>query len=518
MSTEESLREQRVRKLQELRARGLDPYANDFVVDTPVAAFVKRYGGESSNDVLSQVTTRHAVAGRVMAVNVFGKACFLRIQDGTTDELGPDGQPVGRLQLFVQKNKVGDETYELLKQLDLGDFVGAIGTPMRTKTGELSLSAESFRILTKTLRPLPEKWHGLSDLETRYRQRYLDLISNERSRFVFRARSRILNHLRQFFIERGFLEVETPMMQAIAGGAAARPFVTHHNTLDMDLYLRIAPELYLKRLVVGGFERVFEINRNFRNEGISTFHNPEFTMLEFYQAYATYKELMDIGEELLSGVAQAVLGTTEVKWGDYDISLKKPFARLTMMEAIAKHGGPSVEELRDPAKAMARAKAAGLEVDGQPHGHVIVALFERYAEPKLVQPTFIYDFPASVSPLARKQANNPDFVDRFELFVAGRELANAFSELNDPMDQEQRFRDQLLQRQAGDAEAHPPDMDYVLALEHGMPPTGGFGLGIDRLVMLLTGSTSIRDVILFPLLRPEQVALQRPEQGESESK
>ncbi len=493
---------QRAHKVEALRQMGHDPFANDFKVDTSIAAFVRQYGGIKEKEALAEIKTRHAVAGRLMAKNNFGKAGFLRIQDGSSDELGPDGTPVGRLQLFFQKNRVGEANYELDKQLDIGDFIGVVGTPMRTKTGELTLAVDELRILTKALRPLPEKWHGLTDVETRYRQRYLDLIANEESRRVFRTRSRVIDWLRRFFIDRGFLEVETPMMHVIAGGAAARPFVTHHNTLDLDLYLRIAPELYLKRLVVGGFERVFEINRNFRNEGISTFHNPEFTMLEFYQAYATYLDLMDIGEDMLSGVATGVLGTTDVNLGGHSISLAKPFERLTMLEAIAKHGGPAPDDARNPERASAVLRELGHDPSGQSAGQLVVMLFEHFAESKLIQPTFIYDFPADVSPLARKKPADPWFVDRFELFVAGRELANAFSELNDPVDQKRRFEQQLAQKAAGDEEAHAMDEDYVRALEHGMPPTGGFGLGIDRLVMLLTGSPSIRDVILFPLLRP----------------
>jgi lysyl-tRNA synthetase class 2 len=502
MTERDELYEQRARKLAELRARGIDPYANDFKVDTRVADFVRAYGAEPSSEVLQQKGVKHAIAGRLMAINTFGKAVFLRIQDATVDEAGPGGEPVGRLQLFVQKNKVGDEQFDLLKLLDLGDFVGAVGTPMRTKTGELTLHVEQLRLLTKTLRPLPEKWHGLSDLETRYRQRYLDLIANPDARKVFRARSRLVDFMRRYFIDRDFLEVETPMMQPIAGGAAARPFVTHHNTLGIDLYLRIAPELYLKRLVVGGFERVFEINRNFRNEGISTFHNPEFTMLEFYKAYADYLELMDIGEELISGAAQAVLGTTQVTFGDSTISLARPFARMTMMQAVEAHGGPKAAELAVADTAIAAARAAGADPKGLTHGSAVVFLFEHHAERKLIQPTFIYDFPLEVSPLSRKKPSNPSLVDRFELYVAGRELANAFSELNDPEDQRQRFEAQLAQKAAGDEEAHAMDEDYVRALEHGMPPTGGFGLGVDRFTMLLTGSQSIRDVILFPQLRP----------------
>jgi lysyl-tRNA synthetase class 2 len=502
MTQRDELFEQRARKTEELRARGVDPYANDFKVDTRVADFVRAYGPQPSGEALESLGVQHRLAGRLMALNTFGKAVFLRIQDGTLDEPGSDGEPVGRLQLFVQKNRVGEAQFALVKSLDLGDFIGAAGSPMRTKTGELTLRVDELRLLTKTLRPLPEKWHGLSDLETRYRQRYLDLIVNPESRHVFRVRSRLVDYLRRYFIDRGFIEVETPMMQPIAGGAAARPFVTHHNALDIDLYLRIAPELYLKRLVVGGFERVFEINRNFRNEGLSTVHNPEFTMLEFYKAYSDYLELMDIGEELVSGAAEAVLGKTDVSFAEHAISLARPYRRMTMLEAIGAHGGPSARELQEPETAVALARAAGAEGESLGHGAAIVHLFEHYAERRLIQPTFIYDFPLEVSPLSRQKNADPFFVDRFELYIAGRELANAFSELNDPVDQRRRFAAQRAARAAGNAEAHAMDEDYVRALEHGLPPTGGFGLGIDRFVMLLTGATSIRDVILFPLLRP----------------
>ncbi|MEC9464509.1 MAG: lysine--tRNA ligase, partial [Myxococcota bacterium] len=453
---------------------------------------------------LEGVDQQHAVAGRVMAINKMGKAAFLRIQDETSDTSGPEGESIGKLQLYLRRDDLPELDFAHYKKLDIGDIIGVTGTPTRTRTGELTLNASGFQLLTKSLRPLPEKWHGLSDVEIRYRQRYLDLISNEEARQTFRARSKIIEWLRRFFGERDFLEVETPMMHPIAGGAAARPFVTHHNTLDAQLYLRIAPELYLKRLVVGGFERVFEINRNFRNEGISTFHNPEFTMLEFYQAYTTYEDLMEMGEDMISGACAALHnGETTVDWDEHSISLAKPFARMTMLEAIEKHGGPTAEQSRDPEHARAVLAEAGVKADGLHEGQLVVALFEHFAEEKLIQPTFIYDFPASVSPLSRRRTSDPWFVDRFELFVGGKELANAFSELNDPVDQRERFESQLAARESGDDEAHQMDEDYVRALEHGLPPTGGFGLGIDRLVMLLTNSKSIRDVILFPLMRPE---------------
>lgn len=500
MSAPDRFFEQRLDKAAELREMSVDPYANDFKVDTRAVDFTRLYHATDKAG-LESVDQRHQLAGRVMAVNKMGKAAFLRIQDASCDELTPSGEKVGRLQIYLRRDELPEDDFSQYKKLDIGDFIGVTGTPMKTKTGELTLHASGFRILTKSLRPLPEKWHGLTDVETRYRQRYLDLIANDDVRSTFRARSAIIHWLRQFFVGRGFLEVETPMMHAIAGGAAARPFVTHHNALDADLYLRIAPELYLKRLVVGGFERVFEINRNFRNEGVSTFHNPEFTMLEFYQAYATYIEMMEIAEDLLSGACEALHGTQEVTWGENKISLQKPFARMTMLEAIEAHGGPSQADSRNPDKAREALQDSGLNLQQMDDGQLVVALFEHFAEEKLIQPTFVYDFPASVSPLSRKRNSDPWFVDRYELFVGGKELANAFSELNDPVDQKARFEAQLAARESGDQEAHQMDEDYVCALEHGLPPTGGFGLGVDRMVMLLTGATSIRDVVLFPQMR-----------------
>ena len=509
MSERDEHYEQRLRKTQELRDRGIDPYANDFKVDTNVADFVRAYA-DKDGPTLETSTQKHAIAGRVVAVNLMGKAAFLRIQDGSTDTLGPNGEPVGKLQIYLRKDKVAEGDYELLKSMDLGDFIGVTGTPMRTKTGELSILATGFRIITKTLRPLPEKWHGLADTETRYRQRYLDLVANPESRQIFRARSKIIQWIREYFGKHDFLEVETPMMHPIAGGAAARPFKTHHNTLDVDLFLRIAPELYLKRLIVGGLDRVYEINRNFRNEGISTFHNPEFTMLESYQAYSDYEQLMAFIEDMLSGTAKAVTGGTVVRFGEHEVDWKAPFAKMTMLEAITKHGGPSAEEALDEAKSTEILKGAGLWHKGMNSGMRVVALFEHFAESKLIQPTFVYDYPLDVSPLARKKPSNTYFTDRFELFAAGREIANGFSELNDPLDQKARFEAQLKQRDEGDHEAHQMDEDYVRALEHGMPPTGGFGLGIDRLTMLLTNAQSIREVILFPQMRPLGQASKNP--------
>jgi lysyl-tRNA synthetase class 2 len=423
-----------------------------------------------------------------------GKASFFHIQDRR-----------GRLQVYIQQNRVGEETYNLFRTLDVGDIVGVSGYLFRTRTRELTLEAEGLRLLAKCLRPLPEKWHGLSDIEARYRQRYLDLMVNPESRRVFEKRSRIVRGIRQFFEQRDFLEVETPMMQPIAGGAAARPFVTHHNALDMELYLRVAPELFLKRLLVGGFDRVFELNRNFRNEGTSVRHNPEFTMLEFYQAYATFEDLMQLTEELFMTLATDLMGSLQLPFGEHVIDLTPPWRRLTIGEAIRVHGGAENHNLDHLENLHQFAKDKGFHIDlGAPYGNALVAVFEEVAEAKLIQPTFITGYPLEVSPLARKNDTNPAMVDRFELYIGGRELANAFSELNDPTDQRQRFLEQMRARAAGDDTANPIDDDYVRALEYGMPPAAGEGIGIDRLVMLLTNSASIRDVILFPLLRPHR--------------
>ncbi|MEE2959850.1 MAG: lysine--tRNA ligase [Myxococcota bacterium] len=493
---------QRLEKVEGLKALGVNPYANDFKPDFTAAEFYSTYG-EEEKEVLEGVETIHKFAGRVVAVNRMGKAAFVRIQDVSAEVLKDDGEEVGKLQIYLRKNELPENEFLQYKMVDLGDIVGVEGRPFKTKTGELTVHLSHFRILSKSLRPLPEKWHGLSNVETRYRQRYLDLVSNLEVKRVFQVRSKMIQWIRNYFVDRDFIEVETPMMQRIAGGAAARPFQTHHNTLDIDLYLRIAPELYLKRLVVGGMDRVFEINRNFRNEGVSSFHNPEFTMLEFYQTYTTYLDLMDIGEELISGVAEAVCGRTNFVWAEQEISLDRPFRRMTMLEAIEEHGGPGAKASIDPSESARVLSEIGFDPEKMDAGQRVVALFEHFAESKLIQPTFIFDYPASVSPLSRARDDDPFFVDRFEIFVGGKELGNAFSELNDPVDQKARFEKQLAAKEGGDEEAHAMDEDYVRALEHGMPPTGGFGLGIDRLAMLLTESKSIRDVILFPLLRPE---------------
>ncbi|HEX5863022.1 MAG TPA: lysine--tRNA ligase [Casimicrobiaceae bacterium] len=479
-------------KLRALREHG-PAYPNDFHRDALAGALHSAHDGKI-NEALEATPVAVAVAGRMMLKRVMGKASFATLQDTS-----------GRIQLYITNDVVGAETHEAFKHWDLGDIVGAKGTLFKTRTGELSIRVAELRLLAKALRPLPEKFHGLTDQEQKYRQRYVDLITSAESRRVFIARSEIVQAMREFFVSRDYLEVETPMMHPIPGGAAARPFITHHNALDTDLYLRIAPELYLKRLVVGGLEKVFEINRNFRNEGISTRHNPEFTMLEFYEAYRDYRYLMNLTEELLREVAHKVVGRTSFDYQDVSIDLGAPFDRLTMAEAIAKHNAQyALPELARPDYLKAALAAFGVAVlptDGV--GVLQLKLFEATTEDKLVQPTFIVAYPADVSPLARASDADPALTDRFELFITGREIANGFSELNDPEDQAARFQQQAKAKEAGDAEAMHYDADYIRALEHGMPPAAGEGIGIDRLVMLLTDSPSIRDVILFPQLKPE---------------
>jgi lysyl-tRNA synthetase class 2 len=435
------------------------------------------------------------LAGRMMAINRFGKTAFIRFRDRS-----------GQLQAYIRKDRIGDEAYHLFKQMDVGDFIGLTGGMFKTKTGEWTLLASELKLLCKTIRPLPEKFHGLKDPEKRYRQRYLDLVMNADVRDLFVKRSRIIQEVRNFFLERDFLEVETPMMQPIPGGAEAEPFKTHHNALGMDLYLRIAPELYLKRLVVGGFERVFEINRNFRNEGISTQHNPEFTMLEFYQAYATFSDLMELTEQLVSNVARAVTGSTVLSYQNSRIELAGPWHRITLQKALADIGGIDSGLLNDKDALLDFAAQNGIKITKTGRlGKVITKLFDVLVEPKLIQPTFITGYPAEVSPLSRRSDEEPDITERFELFIAGREIANGFSELNDPVDQKARFVQQVENRKAGDEEAHLMDEDYIEALEYGMPPTAGEGIGIDRLVMLLTDAASIREVILFPHLKQKRM-------------
>jgi lysyl-tRNA synthetase class 2 len=451
--------------------------------------------GAQDKEALAELNQQVSVSGRVMLRRVMGKASFITLQDVS-----------GRIQCYLRREDIGEEAYQAFNDLwDIGDIVGVTGTLFKTNKGELTVAASAARLLTKSLRPLPEKFHGLADQETRYRQRYLDLIVNEHSRELFRQRSAVVQALRDFFIARDFLEVETPMMQTIPGGATARPFVTHHNALDLDLYLRVAPELFLKRLVVGGFERVFEINRNFRNEGLSTRHNPEFTMLEFYQAYSDYHELMDLTEELLRAVSKSVLGTTTVQYVGETIDFAQPIERLTLLESIQRYGDFEDADLRDRDALRAILNDLNVKVDdGWGVGKLQMELFEVRVEERLMQPTFITAYPAEVSPLARRSEQDPDFTDRFELFVGGREIANGFSELNDSEDQARRFADQVERLAQGDNEAMHFDQDYVTALEHGLPPTAGEGIGVDRLVMLLTDSNSIREVLLFPHMRPEQ--------------
>ncbi len=485
---------QRREKLQAMRDRG-HAFPNGFSPEHKAKALQAAHAGKDK-EALAEEGIEVSVAGRMMSRRIMGKASFAGLRDVD-----------GNIQLFVQKQQLGDEAYDDFKHWDIGDIIGVSGTLFTTKTGELSIKASSLSLLTKSLRPLPEKFHGLSDQETRYRQRYVDLIMNEDTRRTFRMRSAVVSYIRQFMIEREFLEVETPMMQVIPGGAAARPFITHHNALDMDLYLRIAPELYLKRLVVGGFDRVFEINRNFRNEGLSTRHNPEFTMLEFYQAYATYEHLMDLTESMFRGLATEVIGSSSIPTedGESHFDFARPFTRLSMFDSILQYNSDiAADALAD--LEQARGIAKGLHIDVKSSwgvGKLQTEIFEATVEDKLHDPTFITHYPTEVSPLSRRNDENPDVTDRFELFVGGREIANGFSELNDAEDQAERFRAQVMDKDAGDEEAMHYDADYIRALEYGMPPTAGEGIGIDRLVMLLTGSPSIRDVVLFPHMRPE---------------
>ncbi|MGC1454990.1 MAG: lysine--tRNA ligase [Nitrospirota bacterium] len=492
MEDHNELIQQRFKKREEISAMGIRPYAGRFDVSISAQELIDRYGQTSKED-LEKTRVEITIAGRIVAMRSFGKAGFGHIQDGS-----------GRIQVYFQKNTLGDEQYAFFKKLDIGDFIGLKGFLFRTKTNELTIDMEGFTLLSKSLRPLPEKWHGLTDVELRYRQRYLDLIVNPDVRKVFQLRTKIVQAIRGFLNARGYIEVETPMMQSIPGGATAKPFKTHHNALDMDLFLRIAPELYLKRLLVGGFEKVYEINRNFRNEGISTRHNPEFTMLEFYTAYADYRDLMTMTEQMISSIAMDVLGKTEVEYEGHVIDLSPPWKRITYLDAL-REAGVSGEVLADSAKAREYGKKLGAHLTGgEPLGKVLNEIFEALVEPKLVQPTFITDYPTDISPLSKKCDDNPDYVERFELFVVGRELANAFSELNDPVDQKERFLKQVSEGEAGDEEAHQMDEDFIRALEYGMPPAAGEGIGIDRLVMLLTGASSIRDVILFPQMKKEK--------------
>ncbi len=499
MSNEKEQTAQREAKLAELVALGVMPYPNHFERTHDVSAIVATYGATDGPE-LEALQPIVRTAGRVLVMRTFGKANFLEVSDGRQ-----------RLQVYVRADSVDAGSLEIFRRLDFGDHIGVEGRVFRTRTNELTIWASGLFFLAKCHLPLPEKWHGLTDVEVRYRQRYLDLIVNPDTRRVFETRARIVAGIRAFLNGRGFLEVETPMMQPLAGGALARPFVTHHNALDLDLFLRIAPELYLKRLTVGGFERVYEINRNFRNEGISTQHNPEFTMLEFYEAYVDYEHLMRLTEQMLTEIAESVLSTLEAPFGAHVLSFAAPYRRLSLRHAAAARATdrlqpPSpitADDLRDRARAAEVARALKLEVlPAHGAGRIATTIFESLWEHDLVQPTFVYDFPTEVSPLSKQKADDPDTVERFELYAGGFEIANGFSELNDPAEQRRRFEGQLRDRAAGDTEAHQMDEDYIRALEYGLPPTGGEGIGIDRLVMLLTNSPSIRDVILFPLMRP----------------
>jgi lysyl-tRNA synthetase class 2 len=496
MSSQEEQIAQRRSNLDELAQLGVPTYPNRFERRHTITELVDAHG-EKSHDALEGERPETVSSGRILAIRSFGKANFLALSDGRS-----------KIQVYVRQDSLPPLDFQIFKLLDFGDWVGVEGRLFRTKTNELTIWASRLHFLAKCLLPLPEKWHGLTDVEIRYRQRYLDLIVNPDARRVFEIRSRVVSSIREFMTARGYLEVETPMMQPIAGGALARPFETHHNALDMHLYLRVAPELYLKRLTVGGFERVFEINRNFRNEGISTQHNPEFTMMEFYQSYSDYRDLMTMTEELISSVARQATGTDQVTFGDHQISLAPPYARLSLREGARDaasrrlHRDVPEADLRDRERAAAIARELGIEAEvGWGAGKIATELFERLCEDRLVQPTFVYDFPTEVSPLSKQKADDPETVERFELYMGGFEVANAFSELNDPVEQRRRFEAQLNDRARGDLEAHEMDEDYIRALEYGLPPTAGEGVGIDRLVMLLTNSPSIRDVILFPLMR-----------------
>jgi len=485
--------QQRRKKLDELREMGIDPYPPRYVPEDTAAALLSE-AGELTAEEVQALDRKTRVAGRVMALRKFGKAAFTHIQDGS-----------GRIQLYLRKDELSPEDFAVLKKIDIGDVIGVEGVLFRTRTNELTVQASTLTLLAKSLRPLPEKWHGLKDIEQRYRQRYLDLIANPDVRDVFRTRAQIVATIRNFFTSRDFLEVETPMMHPIPGGATARPFRTFYNALDTEVFLRIAPELYLKRLIIGGFDRVFEINRNFRNEGLSREHNPEFTMLEFYQTWADYRSLMELTEELFLEVARKVTGSEKITYQGKEVDFTRPWKRLPLVDSLTTVAGLDAEKIADPD--FLRSKAQELGIPLLPNygpERLQVEIWERLVEPTLTNPTFVTDFPTAVSPLAKCRPDNPDLVERFELFIAGKEVANAFSELNDPIEQRERFLRQVGERDAGDAEAQRMDEDYLRALEHGMPPTGGEGIGIDRLVMLFTDSPNIRDVILFPQLRPEK--------------
>jgi lysyl-tRNA synthetase, class II len=492
MSHEETNEQFQVRKekLDLLRSKGLDPFGKRFERSHLVSDIFEKYG-ELENEDLEGKNIAVTMAGRIMTKRGKGKAGFAHVQDLS-----------GQIQIYVRQDAIGPEQYEVFNIVDLGDIVGITGHVFRTKVGELSVKVEKFELLSKALRPLPDKFHGLKDVEQRYRQRYLDLIMNDESKQTFIARSKIIRSMRNYLDSHGYLEVETPMLHSIPGGAAARPFITHHNALDADLYIRIAIELHLKRLIVGGLEKVYEIGRVFRNEGVSTRHNPEFTMIELYEAYADYKDIMALTENLVAHIAQEILGTTKIQYGEYEVDLTPQWKRLHMVDAIKEYTGADFWKEMSIEEARALAKEHGIEIkEHMDFGHIVNEFFEQRVEEKLIQPTFIYGHPVEISPLAKKNAEDPRFTDRFELFIVAREHANAFTELNDPIDQRERFEAQLKEREHGNDEAHLMDDDFIEALEYGLPPTGGLGIGIDRLVMLLTNSPSIRDVLLFPLMR-----------------
>jgi lysyl-tRNA synthetase class 2 len=490
MEKTSTITEERRRKAGDLRSMGINPYPAGYDSNISASEAIERFA-DVDGEALEKETEVFSMAGRIMAIRLFGKASFIHIKDNT-----------GRIQSYIRKDKIGDAQYRLFKLMDIGDFIGIKGGFFKTRTGELTILAEELRILSKSLRPLPEKWHGLTDIETRYRRRYLDLIVNDNVKDIFILRSMVIQSFRDFFIKKGFLEVETPMMQTVPGGATARPFKTYHNSLGMDLYLRIAPELYLKRLVVGGFEKVFEINRNFRNEGISVQHNPEFTMLEFYMAYATYEDLMTLTEELINFIFNENLGTSIIEYQNNRLDITPPWKRMMFFDTLREIAKVDEEALRDLGAAVKFARAHNITLTKMDTlGKVLAKIFDQLVEPKLIDPTFIIGYPTEISPLSRKNDQNPDITDRFELFMAGKEIANAFTELNDPDDQRERFMGQVSLRESGDEEAQFMDEDYVTALEYGLPPTAGEGIGIDRVIMLMTDSPSIRDVILFPHMR-----------------
>ncbi|MEK5271659.1 lysine--tRNA ligase [Aeribacillus sp. FSL K6-8394] len=477
-------------KLHALKDKGIDPFGKKFERSHQAIELKEQYG-EFTKEELEEKNIFVSIAGRIMTKRGKGKAGFAHIQDLS-----------GQIQIYVRKDSVGEDQYEIFNMADLGDLVGVKGTVFKTKVGELSVKATEFVLLTKALRPLPDKYHGLKDIEQRYRQRYLDLIMNPDSKNTFITRSKIIQSMRRYLDSHGYLEVETPMMHSIAGGAAARPFITHHNALDMPLYMRIAIELHLKRLIVGGLEKVYEIGRVFRNEGVSTRHNPEFTMLELYEAYADFHDIMELTENMIAHIAQEVLGTTTIQYDEYEVDLKPKWKRLHMVDAIKEYTNVDFWNVTSAEEARALAEEHGVEInENMQYGHIVNEFFEQKVEDKLIQPTFIYGHPVEISPLAKKNEADPRFTDRFELFIVGREHANAFTELNDPIDQRERFEAQLKEREQGNDEAHMMDEDFIEALEYGMPPTGGLGIGIDRLVMLLTNSPSIRDVLLFPQMR-----------------